>query len=223
MVTLDLHTKIRVNSWTPRTKKPEQAYLEIQHGRRFIWLASTGASTTPAREHSPEVEVIQTEMEQLWNSNRRSTERWTNTCRDSTYLNRRRGCRCLQHAHVGWRRRRTQNWKSLGEVQAVLQPEEEHYLWTLCFFLEKSRQWWVHRPLRDCIEELSGHLWIWSTQRVAYPRSDRFWNTRLLSKRTTPERCKANLGKCNRESQVSRAHSNPTEANGSRQNNRWIN
>ena len=42
--------------------KPEYA-LEIHHGRRFILPASAGASTTPAREHSPEGEGIQTNME----------------------------------------------------------------------------------------------------------------------------------------------------------------
>ena len=30
---------------------------------------------------------------------------------------------------------------------------------------------------------------------IAYPRSDRFWNTRFLSERTTPQRCKANHAK----------------------------
>ena len=57
-------------------------------------------------------------------------------CRISTYRNRRRGCQCLQHVHVGWRRWRSQNRKSLGEVRDLLQPQEEHYIWTLCFSRE---------------------------------------------------------------------------------------
>ena len=71
----------------------------------------------------------------------------------------------------------------------------------------------VVRPLSDDIEKLSNQSWIWSNQRVGYPQLDRFWNTRFLSKRTTPQRCKAGLGNCNQKHEVIRTHSNPTEGN----------
>ena len=128
----DSRELVNATNWT------QQAYVEIQHGRRCIWLASTGASTTPARNSS-----------QKW---RKFKQKWSNYEIATGVAKKDKPTRVAilltvigedavnVYNTLTWdelRGRRTQNWKSFGEVGVVLQPEEEHNIRTLCFFLKR--------------------------------------------------------------------------------------